>query len=379
MGKKNKYFLFNKEQDYKRCFLYNMEFDGSVLKAVSGNKDNESVIISRILDSKEKDMQWHRMILEMNNEERIPFKLSIFAGNDIGISKENNGVKRPEDVLGDGKISLSEKRKILIPYLKKEVFNMDDILLHDISGRYLMFLMEANIKPGQTLEIKKIKVCFPKMSWISYLPEVYQNEDKSGFLERYMAIFQTLYEELNLEIERIPRLIDVESANKDFLTVLSEWLGLENAHMWQEDRLRELLKNYLKYYRIRGNKEAVKMFVRLYTNSEPVYIVENFELEGYLNKEELKRLYGNDPYSFCVIIKEEQLSSGEQYRSLLKIIEEAAPANMRPELILLRPYIFLSCHSYMEINSVLGGYRDLSLSGMCALEYSLVGQKGDKY
>lgn len=383
MGKKNKYFLFNKEQDYRRCFLYNMEFNGEILKAAPENKNQKSVIISRILDSKEKDMQWHQMFFEINNEEYISFKLSIFAANDIGIAEGNGGVKRLDDALMDPDISLSEKRKILMPYLKKEVFDMDDILLHDISGRYLWFMIEAGIKAGQKLEIKKIKICFPKISWISYLPEVYQNEDKNRFLERYLAVFQTLYEELNFEIERIPRLIDVESANKEFLNSLSEWMGLENAHMWQEGRLRELLKNFLKYYRIRGNKESVKMFVRLYTNSEMVYIVENFELEGYLNKKELERLYGNDPYSFCVIIKEEQLSSGEQYRSLLKIIEEAAPANMRPELIVLKPYIFLSRHSYMEINSVLGGYRDLSLSGLCELEYSLVGsvtdgQKGEK-
>lgn len=360
MGEKNQYFLFNKELDYKRCFLYNMEFDKGLIKA-SGNKNRESIIISRILDSREEDMQWHRMFFESDAGEGISFKLSIFAANNLVITGENGSTKRIDDVFMNPDISMDEKRKISAPYLKKEVFDISDILLHDVSGRYLWFMMEAVVRSGRKFEIKKIKISFPRTSWISYLPEVYRSEDKNLFLERYLAIFQTIYEELNLEIKRIPRLMDVESANKGFLIALSEWLGLGNSHMWQESRLRKLLKNYLKYYRIRGNKEAVKMFVRLYTNSETVYIVENFELEGYQNREELERLYGNDSYSFSIIIKEEQLSQREQYQSLVKIIEEAAPAHMRPELIVLRPYIVLSRYSYMEINSVLGGYASVCL------------------
>lgn len=360
MGEKNQYFLFNKELDYKRSFLYNMEFDKGLLKA-AGNKNRESILISRILDSREEGMQWHRMFFESDVGEGISFKLSIFAANNLGIMGENGSTKRIDYVLMNPDISMDEKRKILAPYLKKEVFDISDILLHDVSGRYLWFMMEALVKAGRKFEIKKIKISFPRTSWISYLPEVYHSEDKNLFLERYLAIFQTIYEELNLEIKRIPRLMDVESANEGFLIALSEWLGLGNSYMWQESRLRKLLKNYLKYYRIRGNKEAVKMFVRLYTNSETVYIVENFELEGYQNREELERLYGNDSYSFGIIIKEEQLSQREQYQSLVKIIEEAAPAYMRPELIVLRPYIFLSRYSYMEINSVLGGYASVCL------------------
>lgn len=367
MGKGDKYFLFNKEEDFKRCFLGNMVFGEGVLRTAGENGNSGSVIISRILDSQKEDMQWHRIFIEIKSEGQITFKLSIFSLNDMSNVKE-----RLDKALMDPDMDLAERKRILIPYLKKEVYDTDDVLLHDISGRYLLFMIETSVKENQRFEIRRVKICFPKTSWISCLPEVYQNADKNQFLERFLAIFQTLHEELNLEIERIPALIDVESADVEFLSSLSKWLGLYNSHMWKENRLRELLKNFPEYYRKRGSKEAVKKFVRLYTDSESVFVVENFEIRGYPNKEELERLYGNDPYSFCVIVYKEQSSLREQYQSLVKIIEESAPANMTPKLIVLKPYIFLSRYSYMEVNSVLGEYRDLSLDGFCEIEYSVL-------
>lgn len=354
--------------------MHNMRFNEGGLMALSEKDNQDSILISRILDSKEDNMQWHVLFLELENPGNISFKLSIYASNDMEL-RTREGSARLDETAMDFGISTSEKERIFAPFLKKEAYSMDDVLLHEISGRYLWFILKADIKAGQRFLIKRIKVCFPKRSWISYLPEVYEGEDKNHFLMRFLAIFQTLYEELGLEIEKVPLLIDIESANQEFLNWLTKWMGIENGHMWSLNQLRVLLENALKWYRIRGTKESVKIFAELYVNKGRVYIVENFELKGYREKEELEKLYGNDPFGFCVIVREEDIPLTGQYQTLVKIIEEAAPAHMKLNLITLKPYIFLSRHSYMEINSVLGEYRDLSLDGAARLEFSMLGQE----
>lgn len=375
MGKSDKYFLFNKEQDYKRCFLHNMDIHEGGLLASAKKNNQDSVLISRILDSKEEDMEWHLLTLELSNKGYISFKLSIYASNSMELACNGEGLRRIDETAMDSEMSIGEKERFFAPCLKKEAYSTEDILLHEVKGRYLWFILKADFKRGHRFYIKRIRVSFPGRSWISYLPEVYGTEGENGFLKRFLAVFQTLYEELNLEIEKVPYLIDVESAGSFFLNRLAEWMGIGNAYMWSEEQLRVLLKNALKWYRIRGTREAVKIFARLYVNNGMVYVVENFELMNYRNKEELERLYGNDPFGFSVIVREDELLSMGQYRTLMKIIEEAAPAHMQPNLIVLKPYIFLSRHSYMGINSVLGEYREMSLNGSVRLEFSTLGKE----
>lgn len=360
--------MFNKRLDFNRCYLYNMHYENGELKTGIKKEPHSSFMISRLLDSGEIDMEWHQLLLYMNhaNISNTSYEITIYATNTLEFQLEGitNNI---EKILKDDEILLEEKKKIFKPFYQKTISNINDILLHEVKGRYLWFVLECKSKQEQTINIKKIKVCFPKISWISYLPEVYQSEDKDLFLERFLAIFQTMYEEVNQEIKEVPYLMDLDGTDKKFLEWMAKWLDIAECYMWSEEQLRTLLKNALKLYKIRGTRKAVSEFVKIYCGGEEPYIVENFQVRNKLN-----HLYEDNAYKFYVIVKEEYIPSVREYQTLNKIIEEVKPAYMELELIVLKPFIFLDQHSYLGINSVLGEYKDLHLDGTSMLEFSVL-------
>lgn len=371
-----KYFLFHKALDYKRCFLQNMCYENGKLIASTHKMEQKSFLISRVLDSRETDMEWHRMFLQLDNHGDASYDITIYAANSIKRTIEDKE-SNLEDVIFDTNMDILQKKKIFRPYLQKTVRNTEDILLHEIKGRYLWFLIEVRLQTKQEIEFDRIQIYFPRQSWISYLPEVYQSEDKNMFMERFLAIYQTMHEELNNEIKNIPYLIDVENAEQEFLLWLAQWLDIAESYVWSKEQLRNLLKNAVRLYKMRGTCQAVREFIMLYTNGVEPYIVENFRIEQYKNKSNkvlMERLYGNNPYQFQVIVKEENVPTIREYQTLTKIIDEVKPAYMELQLVVLKPYIFLDQHTYIGINTVLGEYRNLSLDGASMLSFSVLGK-----
>jgi len=367
-----KYFVFNKALDFNRCLLHNMRYADGRLKVVTQNREHSSYMVSRILDSREMDMQWHQFLCRMRNEGNTAVQIAVYTANFL-VRRIGGREENLEHLLFDTKISLQEKKSLLRPYLQKTVRNTDDILLHDITGRYLWFILETTLQEGQNLEIEKIRIFFPGQSWNLYLPEIYQEQDSDGFFERFLAVFQTMHESLNREIEQLPYHMDVDCADREFLEWLAKWLGLAESYMWTERQLRRLLKQAVSLYQMRGTKRAVTEFVKLYTDSEKVYVVEKFQIWEKGEGDLLTRLYGNDPYRFQVIVLEQDVPTVREYQTLLKIIKEVKPAYMEAELIVLKPYLFLGQHTYLGMNSILGRYQYLSLDGASRMSFTVLG------
>lgn len=377
MTQKMKYFVFNKALDFHRCFLHNMHYKDQRLKVITHNQQHSSYMLTRILDSQETDMQWHQLLCGMCREGNPAVEITVYTANSL-IRQVGEKEEHLEHLLFDAEMDLREKKELLRPYQCKTVRNMDDILLHDVTGRYFWFLLETTLQAGQNLEIEKIWIFFPGQSWNAYLPEIYQSRDKDHFFERFLAVFQTMYESLNREIERLPYDIDIDCADREYLEWLAGWLDLSESYVWTKDQLRRLLKNAVSLYQIRGTKRAVIEFVKLYTNSEKVYVVERFQIHEKAKGDSslLTRLYGSDPYRFQVIVLEQDIPTVREYQTLLKIMKEVKPAYMESELIVLKPYLFLGQHTYLGLNTILGRYQYLSLDGASMTSFTILGAAG---
>lgn len=137
---------------------------------------------------------------------------------------------------------------------------------------------------------------------------------------------------------------------------------------------------------MRGTPWGLKELIRIITDKEP-FIVENIKIQSFkdynsYNEENLtwcknqhdtifaapqeekelsERLYGKDPFSFCVLLKE---SLSPSFISALKeIIEEFKPAHTRAGLRALEPWFYLDGHTYLGINTILNrGYFVIEVS-----------------
>lgn len=373
MKRKLKYFIFNKEEDFSGGCIQGMSRDRDGIRLADDGGDR-GVWVTRILDSREKDMEWHRLVFETVRRPDAPCTVTVYTADSLEFQRDGRLVSLP-GLLKDETLDAEEKLRIMEPFVKKRVSGQRDILLHDVTGRYLWIAFELYRRGSETVGLSDLCVYFPRQSWISYLPEVYQANDKNQFLERYLAVFQTLYEDLNLAIRRTPLLLDVDTTGSEFLPWLAGWLDIAESYMWSEEQLRGLLRRAVELYRKRGTREGMLDFIRLYTGGD-AYMVEYHQLDAFMKqsgqKVILTRLYGGNPYVLSFILKKQDVPTQKEYRALIRVIQEIMPAQMELNLVILEPYLFLGDHTYLGVNTSLSEYRGLALDGQSMMPFSVI-------
>ena len=369
MAKGEYYFLLNKESDYRRGYVSGLRIEGGSLMPPK-EVGKEGVFISRLYDSRVETMQWHRLILKKTGSQGA-FELMVFAADAREFVFENETVDL-EDFIKDSDIPIEKKRDALFPYLKKNVNDTDDVWLHDVVGRYLWIAVVMYGRHEQA-QIDEIQVEFPGRTIMSYLPEIYEEVDADGFLERFLGVFQTIYEDRSNSIERQAQRFDTDSAQEDELYALAGWLGIESPHVWTADSMRALLREYVDIIRRRGTREGLKRMLTLFTGTEP-FIVEPQELESFPKDhpyyEMLHNLYGGGEKKIIILFPEDVAKSGLREQVLRDLIRDMCPAYVPHELILLKPYIFAGAYSYLGVNTKLGAYQQTRLDGTSAVSFT---------
>lgn len=381
MDNRIKYFVFNKARDFERGYSENILCSPEGIRIKDPAKPEGGSFFSRVLDSREKETEWHRIIIHSKSLGDASIRFSFYASEERRIRV--NGMETEVDqLLKDETLQVSEKEQILRPWLVKTVMNPEDTLLHEAKGRYLWFLAELFPRGVESPEISKVRIFFPKQTWLSWLPEVYQNDPQSAsFTGRFLSVFQSLYDDMDEEIRQVSGHFDPDTAEGEFLHWLAGWLDVDDPYIWTEEQLRYLLKNGMGLYKGRGTRETLHRMVELYTGEAP-WIIENFQVEPFQDDariaELMSRLYGDHPCLFTVVVRENCVPTEKEYRTLLKIIESAKPAHEEANVVVLKPYIFLDKYSYLGINSVLGQYRPVSLDGFSALPFTSVTSENRK-
>lgn len=373
MGGRLRYFIINKDANFMRGICEKMLLGGNRLEYFPENESGVGRFMTQIFDSRDKEMQWHRLLIKSANCVRGDFRVVVYAtdseefrydGQDLNIG----------DVFDNSELSMDEKIEIFEQFKVKKISGAVDILLHDVKGRYLWVLIEVYSRSGMPAAISEVKIFLPATAWIDELPRIYRRSDsETHFLERYLAIFQIFCEELDDRLDTIAECFDPQCAEYEFLEWIASWMDISNARLWSEEKLRTFLLRAVSLYRRRGTQESLSEILELYTGEKP-FIVENFEILRYkdtkLYSDTLLPMYGNDPYQITVLIKSELIKNETEFNAVKKIASEILPVSMRLNLVLLEPYIFLNKFSYIGINSVLGSYKPAVLDGRSAVTLS---------
>lgn len=288
-----------------------LQADGSVRQITEKTvyrKDPESLryegrLIGRF-DSGVSDMEWHRAtfdIGELRPDTRISVNYFTSNGQESGIddfrflsglSEEELGALKTENINGLGGLvqrSTKELQEILddteperVATWKKQaeqfiqislsqrddleqVQDPTDMLLEDASGRYLYLdihlVGNRNISP----RLNGVKVYCPRKSYIRYLPEVYQdNEGNAEFLTRFLSIFESVFVDIEDELDRQTEYLDPQEIPLPYLSWLNEWLGVEQGETWPGQARRELLLSAPELYKQRGTKEGLLELLQIY-------------------------------------------------------------------------------------------------------------------
>lgn len=346
-----KYFLFNKTTDYRRGRSWNVRTDSGGLSLENDGQGRLGGWASQILDGGESGIHWQRLCMDCTLGENMAYTVSVYGTDSPGAAERSERLIREEEN------SLKRVTELLRPFKLLEFQNPRDVLLTRAVCRYLWIVMVLWGNGGGGPSVGRIQIWFPAKSWVSYLPEYYQ-EQKNTFLERYLFVFQTIYEEMEREIRSSAGRLELQTENREQFLRLTDWLGMDNRQMWPQERLRRYLAMGAAAYRDRGTRRGLLRLVECFTGESP-FIVER---EG-------------QPYCFFLFLVERAVPSLKEYKTLMKVIRESVPAHMEVKLVILRPYLFLNQDSYLGINSVLGECCPAVLDGISRIPLAVLGGK----
>ena len=100
--------------------------------------------------------------------------------------------------------------------------------LHQVDQTHLWLRFTLYTPPGRRPPaLQALSVYYPNLSYLRYLPAVYQEDPASAAaLRRFLAIFETLFGDLDATIDQLPSHIDPDRAPSTWLSFLLRWLGL---------------------------------------------------------------------------------------------------------------------------------------------------------
>ena len=288
------------------------------------------------LDSAQPDCAWGRLSLRCRLGAESMLTVRAFASNQDAVIR-NNEVVRIDDFLLDPAIPRTEKERLFTLADGMERSGVGDVLLSGQTGRWLWLWLEVTGAEEGTLE--DLRVYVPGDNFFRTFPQVYQTDN--DFLQRYLSIFSTMYQEFQEEIDALPELMDVDTAPEALLPMFARWLGLETDEaLFSSEELRRLLKATPE-----GTKWAVEKVVKLFVE-EPVYIVERNLIQS--DKRHSEGLYGATPYDFTVMVGRKM---DEKLRLRLKfLIDQFRPARSRCHIVFLEECGGLDAFTYLDIN-----------------------------
>lgn len=164
-----------------------------------------------------------------------------------------------------------------------------DALIQTSKGRYLslkIVFYKSNSGNGVSPVLKRVIVYYPRITYLRYLPVVYQEDEESrDFLERFLSIFETVLNKTEKMITDIPVYLDPEVAPGEFIPWLSSWVSLDLYELLHEKN-REFILRANDFYKMKGTVRGIAALVSFLTGIDKCCVKE------YANN--IFRTYGMD-------------------------------------------------------------------------------------
>jgi phage tail-like protein len=322
MRKNTKHFILNKNEDFA-------EGRGAVY--ADGKMTIIQSYVSGVFDSGESNTSWYSIYADFDLPENSNLEITVYCTDNSELFYDGRIWRLDE--LASSDLRLEERVKALEPLRKKTVKFSRDILITELTGRYLLFKIDSTTTGKQSPELYGMKIYFTPNMWVDELPEIYR---ENKFLERYLAVFQTIYEELEEEIDGNLKNYSSDTASYDFLKWLCSWYCMTEVDLWTEEQLRYLLKNSYRIYQELGTRRVMEEICTLYLGETPE-IIEYKQIDdvNFKDKHNLgKRKIFIHPNVFSVIV-EKPLTKLRQ-DAFEKIVSGCKPAHMEANIIFLQ-------------------------------------------
>jgi phage tail-like protein len=352
--------------------------------------------VSAGLDSEIYRCQWHRVEIEAD----VPAGTSLAVrthGADDAVTLSS--VLSLDDDQWDTNVVLSGP-------LSAEA--TADVLVRSRPARYLWLRIDLQGDGFRTPIVGRLRVEYPRRSWLRYLPAVYAAEDESAdFLARFLSIFQDELEGIEAINDDIARLFDPAAVPDRFVDYLAGWLGSPTEGTWDAKQRRHLLQTTRAIYQSRGTPASIRRNVRAYVENligadvgedQLPQLVEGFrerryhELGARLGQEQplwsagyvarlqtdrndlvghvrlvsvgdpSRDLFAHHAHRFRVVLPAPWIRTEAEARMIRRAIDAQRPAHTAYELDLVHPAMRVGVQSTLGLDTIVGELPVLRLS-----------------
>lgn len=310
----------------------------------SDASDDSHYFVLPVLDSGVTDCPWGRLRFELTMPENCICYLYVAASND----------ERGQDVLMNADSSLLEKKKVLQSLQGLCFINKPDVLLYEITGRYLWIMVEVI---GERVVVGNIRAEAPGDNFMQTFPEVYR--EKNSFFHRYVSIYSSIYNDFQEKLDMRKELLSVETAPLSLLELYAKWLGIDvKGSYLGEETLRKLLQEAPELLRCKGTRYCIERICVILLEELPT-IVERNRMQRYVRRNEkvhYDNLYGDSPYDVTLLLT--HYVEEKRKEQLLHLLSQFKPVRSRLHIVFLEPAGVLDEHSYMDQNAVIFTQND---------------------
>jgi phage tail-like protein len=342
--------------------------------------------VSEPLDSGLAECEWHRIVLSA----RVPL------GTRITVTTLTS-----DELLSDAEIALlgDDRWSTAGVHGGAEPASWD-ALVTSPRGRYLWLRITLDGDGLVTPDVDDVEVHFPRRTSRRRLPAVFQmTADSGSFVDRYLALTDTMRASVVAHIDHAPRLFDPlatpQTPHLEMLTWLEGWLGGELTEGLPDERRRRLLAAAAELYRWRGTPRGVRRHVSMWLDRR-VQIVERFRLRrwavsGHGRLGDASQLFGaeivrrlqldrhatiggfalidvgdpfRDPFhvyahSFTLLVHACQGDDPDQLvADATRILEIVKPAHCSASVVAVMPRLRVGAQATLGIDSVVAGAPD---------------------
>ena len=339
-----KQLIIRKRDDWTFISTDSIRWNGDQITLDVGAR--EGCFYLKVIDSGENGFTWGRVSLDCDLPEDSLIHTSAYASDHAAIHEASELDGLLQTAGGDRDFYLN------------------------VTGRYLWLrisLIALGVPPG----ISAIRIYMSGDHMIDYLPEIYR---KGGtFTRRFLSVFDSVHSDMENAIYDLPARFDFESAGGDLLRTLADWVCIDAAELDDEttvSRIRSAFEDYEDMYTVSGVKRSV---FRL-CGREPI-IIESADVDpnkpGRANSELYRKLYGENPYKFFILLEEDSFPSRAQAERFIKEMRGLIPASTEFELVLLKRCVQLDLHTYLGVNSSVGDYTAVVIDENSSINYDM--------
>ncbi|MFD2673198.1 phage tail protein [Marinicrinis sediminis] len=334
----------------------------------------EGIFLSCSVDATEAETIWHRVTQAAHIPNEAQIRFSYYTSDHRNLLLDDS-YQDLDVYIRNSNIPLDEKLQKLKPLWIETKVNVQDALLIHAKGRYLWFKLELIGTERTTPILHKMRLYQPRQLYTQYLPAIYQSQSEgNAFLDRFLAMFGTLFDDFDERIQQTPAFFDLEAVQGESIQWLSSWIGLKGMEQLEESKLRELLRKAPILYRQRGTREGLEQLLEILLGDKPI-LVEYFQIK-YQQNAELRQLfhtlYSAGPYTFCILLKPDSIRDEQHRYWIEQVIEQQKPAYTEARLIILQPWMHLDMHTYLGMNTFLSEPSLLQLNQQSAMPHHTV-------